>query len=128
MTNATTPRRVILVGHCTPDEWMLRSAVKRAVPGAEIAAVTHDDDLAGHTTAEALLLVNRVLDGVFTDGGGLEMIQRLAAMDDAPAMLLVSDIEDAQRQADVHGARPGFGKTAINDALTTERIHAAATT
>ena len=111
-----------------PDEWMLRSAVKRALPKAEIAKVHHQDGLVEYANSEALLLVNRMLDGVFSDGDGIELIRRMAAEDDAPALLLISDIDDAQSRADALGARPGFGKTQLNDAVTTERILAAATT
>lgn len=128
MTKPESPRRVVLVGHCVPDEWMLRSAVTRAVPGAQITKVNHHDELAEHATPESLLLVNRVLDGVFSDSGGIELIKRMAVEPDAPALLLVSDIDDAQSQAEEHGARPGFGKTQINDSRTTERVLAAATT
>ena len=44
-------RSVILVGHCMPDKFMLRSAVKRVVPGVEIVTVNDAEKLANHASS-----------------------------------------------------------------------------
>jgi CheY-like chemotaxis protein len=85
-----------------------------------------------HTAREALdllrqggfrlVLVNRVLDA---DGSpGLSFIQQLKSdekMRDVPVML-VSNYEDAQRQAVAAGALPGFGKSALGQPQTVARL------
>ena len=65
---------VVLVGHCGPDEWMLRSAIQRALPEAEIEVVHDDAGMQAHRTSGRLLLVNRVLDGGFANTSGLDLL------------------------------------------------------
>jgi CheY-like chemotaxis protein len=71
-----------------------------------------------------LVLVNRVFD---RDGSsGLDLIRMLK--DDqgrefaGTAIMLVSDYEDAQREAESLGAAPGFGKSALHTAEADERL------
>ena len=104
-------RSVILVGHCMPDKFMLRSAVKRLVPGSDIVTVNDEKKLAKHASSQSVLLVNRVLDGRFDTRSGIELIESLAAADDPPVAILISNRPDAQEQAVAAGARPGFGKS-----------------
>jgi DNA-binding response OmpR family regulator len=69
-----------------------------------------------------LVLVNRVLDA---DGSsGLELIRQLLASKDMPAppVMLVSNYEDAQRDAVAAGAAPGFGKAQLDDPNVLERL------
>lgn len=107
--------RVLLVGHCGPDAWFLKSSVKRALPGVEIEMVSSmakvDDEL-----AEAdLLLVNRVLDGKFDSDSGIELIRDLKAREDhSAALMLISNYEEAQHDAQAAGAVAGFGKANAN--------------
>lgn len=117
---------IVLVGHCRPDVFMLRSAIRRALPDAATGEA-NDDVAVAAAGGDALLLINRVLDGRFTGGdSGIALIARLAAAPDPPTMLLVSDRPDAQREAEAVGAEPGFGKTELHDASTIERLRAAA--
>ena len=113
-------RSVILVGHCMPDKFMLKSAVRRLVPGADIVTVNDAGKLAEHASAQSVLLVNRVLDGQFDTSSGIELIETLAAADDPPVAILISNHEDAQAQAVAAGARPGFGKSDLYAGTTAE--------
>jgi len=71
-----------------------------------------------------LVLVNRVLD---QDGSpGLELIRQMKgddALHTVPVML-VSNYEDAQRDAVAAGALPGFGKDALGRPPMLERVNA----
>lgn len=106
-----TPK-ILMVGHCRPDEFAMRMALRRFAPGAEFVGARTDADFAAHADADAFL-VNRVLDGRFSNDSGLDL---LAAMDpDARARAaLVSNFDDAQAQAEKLGALPGFGKSEMH--------------
>ncbi len=108
--------RVLLVGHCVPDAYALKSAVRRALGELEIVSVDSDAELARRLAGANLLLVNRVLDGDFPDDTGIELVARLASSG-VPAML-VSNFPDAQAAAVAAGARPGFGKKDMNSERT----------
>lgn len=104
-------RKVLLVGHCRPDSYAMRAALGRFAPGAEFVDVTDERELAEHADADALL-VNRVLDGDFQSGSGLALIEKLPAERRGRAVL-ISNLADAQRQAEALGATPGFGKSEL---------------
>ncbi|MHC4828450.1 MAG: hypothetical protein ACYTEY_18010, partial [Planctomycetota bacterium] len=112
----------VLVGHCWADRMSLKSAVKRAVPGATIARADDMASLREHIDSGAVLLVNRVLDGRFEAGDGVELIRELNAGDDPPRAILVSDYPEAQADAVAARARPGFGKAQLHDELTVRRL------
>ena len=113
---------VILVGHCGPDAWALKSAVQSALPDAEVRQVDDESALGQLIEGASLLLINRVLDGSFTSSGGIELIRTLVGNGGAPKMMLVSNYEDAQADAEAAGARPGFGKTQLYDPATRDRL------
>ncbi len=117
--------KVLLVGHCGFDASSLRSTVESAAKGVPVVPVHRDDELDEHADGEALLLINRVLDGRFDAAGGIELIEQLAQRDDPPRMILTSNYADAQQQARQAGALPGFGKSDLRDAATVERLRAA---
>ena len=123
-------RIIGLVGHCGPDSYMLRSAVKYAVKDAEVRMLNSDRDLNQAIEAGAkLLLINRMLDGGFDNEGGIELIQ--AAKFDWPDVrcLLISNYPDAQASAEAAGAMPGFGKSQIGSpAMKTALANAIAAT
>ncbi|HZW09102.1 MAG TPA: hypothetical protein VFF69_04290 [Phycisphaerales bacterium] len=100
--------KVLLVGHCGPDAYALRSAMQRLAPEAEFLFVNDEAALAAHPDAAALL-VNRVLDGAFRAGSGVELIRRLPA-EVRPRAAMISNFEDAQAEAEAAGAVRGFGK------------------
>ena len=104
-------KTVLLVGHCRPDAWFLRSAVGRALPGAEVLIVNTLDHVNNEISGADLLLVNRVLDGVFEGDGGIDLIRQLKANGGHSAsILLISNFPEAQAEAEEAGAAPGFGK------------------
>ncbi|MEE9130494.1 MAG: hypothetical protein V3T84_10795 [Phycisphaerales bacterium] len=115
MSNTKT---VVLVGHCGPDMFMLKTAVGRALPGASIVSVNDDDALSEYRTPEVLLLVNRELDGSFDSRSGIELIKQMIQQDNPPVVMLISNHEDAQREAIAAGATLGFGKTQLYDKST----------
>ncbi len=120
-----TARAVVLVGHCRPDAWMLSSMVRRVAPAWRVEMVGSDDELAGVIAEADVLLVNRVLDGAFGDVMGVTLIERLAAGDGAPPMILISNHADAQENAARVGARDGFGKRDLNTPRAAELLLAA---
>lgn len=106
-------RTVILVGHCGPDMHMLKAAVARVAPDVRIVVVNNQTALDKHVSADSLLLINRLLDGGFSARSGIGLIEQLAGSHDPPAMMLISNFEDAQEQATAAGARRGFGKAQL---------------
>jgi len=103
-------RTVVLVGHCGPDMFMLKSAVGRVVSDAPIETINDRTALAPHLNGENVLLVNRVLDGDFDGVSGIELIRSAAGSDDPPITILISNFPESQAEATAAGARPGFGK------------------
>jgi len=119
-------RSFILVGHCRPDVFMLKTVVSRAVPEAEIHAVNDETSLNGHLSAGSVLLVNRVLDGGFNLDNGIELIKQVSAGENGPVSILVSNFDEAQAEAVAAGARRGFGKSDLYHAETSEILRRAA--
>ena len=116
----------ILVGHCVPDQFMLRSAVQRLVPDAAVEIVNDHSSLEPHLHPEAVLLVNRVLDGRFHASDGIDLIDALNG--NGPRTLLISNLADAQTRAEAAGAMPGFGKSDLYEDATAEKLRAAVVT
>jgi CheY-like chemotaxis protein len=71
----------------------------------------------------ALVLVNRVFDA--NGASGLAFIRELRARTNGAEIpvMLVSNFEDAQREAVEAGALPGFGKAALGQAPMLARLH-----
>ncbi len=124
----TATTRILLVGHCGPDSFMLRSAARRAVPEADVAYAASTAELHARLAASDVLLVNRVLDGDFESDSGIELIRTVLADRPETVALLVSNHDDAQREAESAGARPGFGKANAMSDEAAERLRAAAAT
>jgi len=120
MTQDKGRTRIVLVGHCGPDSYALKSAVGMAAAGSDVIFANDDAALAREAPGAALLLVNRVLDGDFADEGGIKLIGKLAGL--GAKVMLVSNYPDAQAEAERAGALPGFGKTTMYAAETKERI------
>ncbi len=118
----SNPKTVVLVGHCGPDMFMLKTAVGRALPEATIVSVNDVDALGEYRTPEALLLVNRELDGRFHSQSGIDLISEIAQQTHVAATMLISDLEDAQSEAVAAGAKPGFGKSQLYDKSTTDLL------
>lgn len=114
---------VKLVGHCGPDAIMLKTVVQRALPEASVELVNDQAALDAALAGDVVLLVNRELDGAFHAGtGGIDLIRQLAQSDSPPPMLLVSNFEEAQSEAQAAGAMPGFGKSNLYHEDTTQRL------
>ncbi len=119
--------KVLLVGHCGPDAYMLRSKMRQLFPAATVELVNDDQTLNQQADGQTLLLVNRVLDGAFAVGDGVSLIrqQRAAHNGDGAAAMLVSNFPEAQAQAVAAGALPGFGKAELGTAVTEQRLREA---
>lgn len=117
---------VVLVGHCGFDQSSLSRAVAAMLPGVAVKSANDSADLTPYARPDALLLVNRVLDGRFDAGTGVDLIQQLAETQPAPKMMLISNYPDAQAQAVRAGALPGFGKNELGDPDTAKKLRALA--
>jgi CheY-like chemotaxis protein len=104
--------RILSVGQCSFDHGLITRHLGKTY-GAEVAgANTVGEALVTLRAGEFdLVLVNRVFDG---DGSsGLDLIRAIKAdpeLANVPVML-VSNYEDAQTEAQSLGALPGFGKS-----------------
>lgn len=116
--------RVLDVGNCDPDHFSIRSMLVRHfdvevdrvmfVPEAEVAISRRMYDL---------VLVNRRI--FADDSDGLVLVRSIAALEgDRPAVMLVSNFPDAQDTAVAAGAERGFGKAALSDQRTIDRLAA----
>ncbi len=117
-----TSKRVLSVGQCGADHGKI---VRTLLP-------FNVDIVPAATTAEALaqlrekpfalVLVNRVYDA---DGSsGMELVRQIkgdVALLGVPVML-VSNHDDAQKEAVQAGAVPGFGKSALYGPPVAERV------
>jgi len=119
MTAAPT---IVLVGHCGPDAHLLKSVIMRALPGVPIVSADDAETLEQRTVPGAILLVNRVLDGDFSDDQGIELIRRMRNRANPPAMMMISNYESAQAEAVGAGAMPGFGKSKLHQASTMQLL------
>ncbi len=104
--------RILSVGQCSFDHRSLTRHLRETY-GAEVAGADTVGQALATIRAGAfdLVLVNRVLDA---DGSsGLDFIRTIKADPElAPIpVMLVSNYEDAQADAQSLGALPGFGKT-----------------
>lgn len=118
-------RRIVMVGHCASDAWAIKIAVERAAPGVAIESVSSFEVLGKLDLSGCLLLINRVLPAGYPVSMGVDLIRRLGRDEHPPRMLLVSNLPDAQRQAEQAGALPGFGKDDLLSEKARDRIRAA---
>lgn len=123
---APRPARIALVGHCGPDAWMLKGVVERAFPVADVAMLNDAASARVHAEKADLLLINRKLDGEFDTGSGLDLIRALLPLvKRRAALMLVSDLDDAQTEAKALGAAPGFGKAKAGSPEAAQRMRTA---
>ena len=105
-------KRVLSVGQCMADHSRLSASLGQLF-GVEVVAADDDAEATRRLQAEAfdLVLVNRVFDA---DGAsGLDFIRRLLQGPALVPVMLVSNYDDAQREAVAAGALPGFGKATL---------------
>ena len=115
--------RVILVGHCSPDSSYLAIAIKAAKPGAIVERAMDDVALLAYLEKGAsLLLINRLLDGEYSNSDGVELLgQCRKSHPEIPAML-ISNYPEAQARAVAAGAVQGFGKSQLGSEGTREML------
>lgn len=116
-------KRVLDVGNCGADHQSLRRLVEGRF-GAELRQAHDWLDAARHLAEESfdLVLVNRLLD---RDGSeGLDVIRQIKADDrlrDLPVMM-ITNYEEHQHRAVEAGAVHGFGKNALGNPQTVEKL------
>lgn len=121
-----TPIRVALIGHCVADSGMLKSVASRVFPACEVVRVNDEPTAIDEAKRSDLLLVNRQMDGEFNAPSGIELIRELLGVPGRKAaLMLVSNFDDAQKEAVGVGAAPGFGKAKAGSAEAAERMRAA---
>lgn len=118
-------KRIVLVGHCGPDSFALRSAMQSFVPGAVVESADSQEEAEAAAVSSDLLVINRVLDGDFATPSGVELIRTLALQGVGARLMLVSNFADAQHEAEAAGAVPGFGKRGLYAEDTRRRIREA---
>lgn len=117
------PRRVLDVGNCVPDHAAIRRLIEENFQ-AEVVRATAADAAVRRLRDEPfhLVLVNRILDADGDDGQSLiERIRADARLLRVPVMM-VTNYPDCQERAVRAGAEPGFGKAALGEGRTLERL------
>jgi len=101
---------IVLVGHCGADAGLLTTFVHDTTDGVAVTPVNDEAAMIAAVKPTSLLLINRVIEGGFGTNSGVELIERILAKPNPPAVMLVSNLDDAQAAATAAGALPGFGK------------------
>lgn len=118
-------KRVLSVGQCGADDAGMRRMFGNQLGADVTTADTAEEALAAlRGGAFDLVVVNRVLD--YDGSSGVDLVGRIKA-DPALAavpVMLVSNYDDAQREAVAKGALPGFGKAALGQPHTLARLRA----
>ena len=118
------PARILLVGHCIPDAYAIRSAVTSMIRGSTVEFARDQAETLEKLPDSDLLLINRPLDGEFDADDGVALIRTLAPAA-KPRLMLISNHADAQSAAQAAGALPGFGKHDLYSDETKRRLQAA---
>jgi hypothetical protein len=117
------PKKIVLVGHCVPDSFMLKGVIERAITGAAVVRANTDAELERESAGAALLVVNRVLDGEFADTAGLSVVK--AAVARGGRAMLISNFPESRAEAEAAGGLPSFGKRDLGAEETVRRLRAA---
>lgn len=116
-------KKVVLVGHCVPDSFMLKGVIEKAIPGAAVVRANSDAELKREAAGAVLLVVNRVLDGEFADEVGFNVVRAFAG--GGPKTMLISNFPEALAEAEELGAAPGFGKKVAGSEEAARRLREA---
>jgi two-component system chemotaxis response regulator CheY len=113
-------KRILSIGQCGADHAALARTFQREFGASIVPADSAAEALdALQQQPFDLVLVNRILD---VDGAsGMDIIRQIKAASPTPVML-VSNHEDAQREAQQVGAAPGFGKAALGQPHMLARV------
>jgi two-component system chemotaxis response regulator CheY len=115
--------RVLSVGQCGYDHRRLATQLQRDFDAIVDPAETFDEALSSlRRETYHLILVNRV-----TDADGTRGIDLIKSLRDDPSftripIMLVSNLAEAQGEAERHGALPGFGKSDLGTLGAVERL------
>jgi DNA-binding NtrC family response regulator len=118
-------KRVLSVGQCMADHtsiaWTFRSQFQ-----AEVRPTDTVDEALEQLRNDTfdLVLVNRVFDADGASGMGFIRQMKADEVFRAVPVMLVSNYEDAQREAEQAGAVPGFGKAALGQPAMLGRVKA----
>ena len=104
-------KRILLVGHCGVDGPRMQREIGSFMREADVLRINSDADLDKAVEGGAdLLLINREPLG-FEPRLGPDLIRELQERHPDVKLMLVSDYDDAQKQASKAGGLPGFGKS-----------------
>jgi CheY-like chemotaxis protein len=111
-------KKVVLVGHCGPDNSYLRMAVASADKAISVTSADDSEHLQKilESGGADLLLLNRELSWGFAESEGVELIRHLRTTHPQIKTMLVSNYPEAQAEALQAGAYAGFGKREIGSA------------
>lgn len=126
MSHNTEPIRISLVGHCTPDTFALRSAIAGFYPEAKVEPIGSGEDFESRIGEFDIHLVNRVLDGQFEDGSGINLIRRHAGNHNA--LMLISNYPESIEEGIEAGGVRGFGKRDMRSESARIALHNAMNT
>ena len=102
-------KKIVLVGHCGPDNSYLRMAVSQVIRSSTVLAADDAQELdALLNEGVDLLLFNRELGWGFDQTEGVEIIRSLRAKHPNVKMMLVSNYPEAQSAAEAAGRSPQF--------------------
>jgi DNA-binding response OmpR family regulator len=110
---------VLVVGQCAPDHAAIANVLMSWFGAEAVAGHTADRALTMlRDRRYALVLINRIID--VDRSPGLDLIRRIRAEADFSGVpvMLVSDVAEAQSEAQAAGAEPGFGKSALHAPAT----------
>jgi two-component system chemotaxis response regulator CheY len=109
--NAPSPKRVLSVGQCVPDQAAIHRLIHSNFEAEVVTAIVLEDALSQLRASRFdLVLVNRKLDADYSDG--IDVLRAIKAdpqLADVPVMLITNYAEH-QQLAVADGAEPGFGK------------------
>jgi hypothetical protein len=106
-------KRILLVGHCGVDGPRMQREICNFLDEADVLRINSDDDLTRAVDEGAdLLLINREPIG-FEPKTGKDLVRELHGRYPDTKLMLVSDYDDAQGEAEEAGAMPGFGKSIV---------------
>jgi CheY-like chemotaxis protein len=116
-------KQVLDVGNCGPDHATLSAALMKhfAVEVFQADQALDALEILRRETID-LVLVNRKLDIDYSDG--IEVIKQIKAEPDLAKIpvMLITNHDEYQQAALAAGADYGFGKLALHDAKTLERL------
>lgn len=116
-------RKVLDVGQCNADNYRISELLQKHFDAQVDRSHSLDEAIKSATnTAYDLILINRLLDA---DGSaGMDVLSSLKS-DPASAkipVMIVSNYQDAQDQAEKNGAMAGFGKANLDSPETLDKL------